>query len=125
MFNKIKGVIKRKYNDKINIDLIKKSNLFSSKYYRFENPEVKKDPAKHYYYYGYKEGKSPSYEFSNEAYLKMYKDVSQREGASTVEMLNSLGSLSRSLCVWFFALALLYIADIFLKCKSKKGIIKQ
>ena len=75
LFNKIKGVIKRKYNDKINIDLIKKSNLFSSKYYRFENPEVKMDPAKHYYYYGYKEGKSPSYEFSNEAYLKMYKDV--------------------------------------------------
>ncbi len=53
-------------------------------------------------------------------FQKMYKDVSQREGASTVEMLNSLGSLSRSLCVWFFALALLYIADIFLKWKHNE-----
>jgi hypothetical protein len=50
----------------------------------------------------------------------MNKDVSQREGASKVEMLNSLGSLSRSLCVWFLALALLYIADIFLKCKHNE-----
>lgn len=75
MFNKIKGMLKSKYNDKINIDLIKSSNLFSSKYYLFENSEVKIDPAKHYYYRGFKEGKSPSYDFSNNAYLRMYKDV--------------------------------------------------
>ena len=75
MFSKIKSIIKKKYNDKKNIQLIKNSNLFSKKYYMIENPDIKMDPAKHYYYYGYKEGKSPSYYFSNDSYLKLYKDV--------------------------------------------------
>ena len=68
-------MIKKKYNDRINIELIRKSDFFSKKYYLLENPDVKMDPAKHYYYYGYKEGRSPSYDFSNDTYLRMYKDV--------------------------------------------------
>ena len=79
MFNKIKYIVKKKYNDRINIELIRKSNLFSKKYYLLENPEVNMDAAKHYYYYGYKENKSPSYDFSNDAYLKMYKDVNKSD----------------------------------------------
>ncbi len=75
MFKRIKNIIRKKYNDKKNIKLIKNSNLFSKKYYIMENPDVKIDAAKHYYYYGYKEGKSPSYYFSNDSYLKLYKDV--------------------------------------------------
>lgn len=75
MFSRIKSAIKKKYNDKKNIKLIKNSNLFSKKYYIMENPDIKMDAAKHYYYYGYKEGKSPSYYFSNDSYLKLYKDV--------------------------------------------------
>ena len=75
MINRIKTMIKKKYNDRINIELIRKSDFFSKKYYLLENPDVKMDPAKHYYYYGYKEGRSPSYDFSNDTYLRMYKDV--------------------------------------------------
>ncbi len=75
MFKKIRNIILKKINDKANIKLIKQSNLFSKKYYLMENPNVKIDAAKHYYYYGYKEGKSPSYLFSNDDYLKMNKDI--------------------------------------------------
>lgn len=62
-------------NDKENIELIRKSKYFDEKYYLLENPKVKGDPCKHYYYYGWKEGKSPSFDFSNNFYLKNYKDV--------------------------------------------------
>lgn len=61
--------------DKENIELIRKSKYFDEKYYLLENPNVKGDPCSHYYYYGWKEGKSPSFEFSNDFYLKNYKDV--------------------------------------------------
>lgn len=61
--------------DKNNIQLIKKSDFFDEDYYLNENPNIKMSPAKHYYYYGYKEGKSPSYKFSNDFYLNEHKDV--------------------------------------------------
>ena len=61
--------------DKENIELIRKSKYFDEKYYLSENPKLKGDPCRHYYYYGWKEGKSPSFEFSNNFYLKNYKDV--------------------------------------------------
>lgn len=62
-------------SDKENIELIRKSKYFDKKYYLLENPTLKGDPCSHYYYYGWKEGKSPSFEFSNNFYLKNYKDV--------------------------------------------------
>lgn len=61
--------------DKENIELIRKSKYFDEKYYLLENPKLKSDPCSHYYYHGWKEGKSPSFEFSNNFYLKNYKDV--------------------------------------------------
>jgi hypothetical protein len=61
--------------DRENIELIRKSKYFDKKYYLLENPDVKGDPCKHYYYYGWKEGKSPSFNFSNDFYLNNYKDV--------------------------------------------------
>ena len=79
MLKKIKNFIKNKYNDKKNIELIKHSDLFSKKYYLMENSNIKGDAAKHYYYYGFKNGKSPSYDFSNDMYLKMYKDVANSD----------------------------------------------
>lgn len=75
LFKKIKAFVINKYHDKMNIKLIKNSNLMDDDYYKLENPNIKIDPAKHYYYYGFKEGKSPSYNFSNDAYLKEYSDV--------------------------------------------------
>lgn len=61
--------------DKENIELIRNSKYFDSKYYLAENPDIKGDPCSHYYYYGWREGKSPSFSFSNDFYLKNYKDV--------------------------------------------------
>ena len=72
LFKKILGIGN---NDRENIELIRKSKYFDEKYYRLENPNLKGDPCRHYYYYGWKEGKSPSFEFSNNFYLKNYKDV--------------------------------------------------
>jgi len=62
-------------NDRNNIKLLKKSDLFDEEYYLNENPNIKMSAVKHYYYYGYKEGKSPSYKFSNDFYLNTHKDV--------------------------------------------------
>ena len=62
-------------SERENIELIRKSKYFDEKYYLSENPNLKGDPCRHYYYYGWKEGKSPSFDFSNNFYLKNYKDV--------------------------------------------------
>ena len=75
MFNFIRKVFGNHSVDKENIKLIRNSKYFDDKYYRLENPSVKGDACSHYYYYGWKDGKSPSYEFSNNFYLKNYKDV--------------------------------------------------
>lgn len=75
MFRLIKKFLKSNQSDNENIELIRNSKYFDEKYYKLENPNVKGDLCKHYYYYGWKEGKSPSYEFSNNFYLKNYKDV--------------------------------------------------
>lgn len=52
---------------------------------------------------------------SQYVFHKMNKSISQKEGSSTIEMINALSSLSRSLCVWFCILALLYFVDAFFK----------
>ena len=75
MFNFIRKVFGNHSVDKENIKLIRNSKYFDDKYYRLENPSVQGDACSHYYYYGWKDGKSPSYEFSNNFYLKNYKDV--------------------------------------------------
>ena len=75
LFNFIRKVFGNHNVDKENIKLIRNSKYFDDKYYRLENPSVKGDACSHYYYYGWKDGKSPSYEFSNNFYLKNYKDV--------------------------------------------------
>ena len=53
-------------------------------------------------------------------YQKMNKDVSHKKGSSNIEMINALGSLSRSLCVWFFILIFLYGLDSFLRWKTNE-----
>lgn len=75
MFKIIKKILGIDNEDKKNIELIRNSQYFDAKYYLKENPEVKGDPCEHYYYKGWKEGKSPSFYFSNDFYLKNYKDV--------------------------------------------------
>lgn len=77
MLRKIIRRVLKKYNDFININIIKKSDYFSKDYYLLENPNIKMDPAKHYYYYGFKEGLSPNYNFSTNKYLKANRDIEQ------------------------------------------------
>lgn len=73
MFKSIKKLFSNP--EKENIELIRNSKYFDKQYYQKENPKIKGDPCRHYYYYGWKEGKSPSFDFSNNFYLKNYKDV--------------------------------------------------
>lgn len=75
MFKIIKKIWGNHHVVEEDIELIRKSKYFDEKYYRLENPKVKGDLCRHYYYYGWKEGKSPSFDFSTEFYLKNYKDV--------------------------------------------------
>lgn len=64
-----------KIKDYVNILRLKTSKYFDEKYYKLENPEVKGNLAKHYYYIGYKEGMNPSKYFDNDYYLNLHKDV--------------------------------------------------
>ena len=73
----ISKLIKFRNDDKKNIELIKNSDLFDEKYYLNDNPDIKIDAATHYYYYGFKDGKSPSFNFSNDYYLETYKDIKE------------------------------------------------
>ena len=61
-----------------NYFLLLKSDLFDSKYYLKENPDVKKakiNPIFHYLTIGWKEGRNPSPFFNTNNYLKIRPDV--------------------------------------------------
>ena len=58
--------------------LIEQSNLFDSEYYLATNPDVREsgvDPLKHFYFYGWNEGRNPSKAFDTNFYLSVYDDV--------------------------------------------------
>ncbi len=68
----------KKYKELRAIDLFKSSELFNAEWYLKTYPDVKESntmPEKHYYKYGWKEGRNPSPLFNNNAYLKEYYDV--------------------------------------------------
>ena len=68
----------KKYKELRAINLFKSSELFNAEWYLKTYPDVKKSnmmPEKHYYKYGWKEGRNPSPLFNNNAYLKEYYDV--------------------------------------------------
>ena len=75
LFELIKKIFGTHSVDQENINLIRNSKYFDEDYYKRENPNINGDACRHYYYYGWKEGRSPSYEFSNNFYLRNYKDV--------------------------------------------------
>ena len=67
-----------RYNDKHKIALISHSQFFDKKWYLAQNPDVaaqKISAAKHYYKYGWKEGRNPSPYFDGNDYLERYPDV--------------------------------------------------
>jgi hypothetical protein len=60
-------------NEQDHISLIRNSHFFDSNWYYFENDDVSQtqiDAALHYYYNGWKEHRSPSYYFDNDAYMR-------------------------------------------------------
>jgi len=66
--------------EKQDIDLIKESNYFDAEYYLSVYNDVKNsgiNPARHYYHYGWKEGRNPSSKFDTTFYLKSNNDVKQ------------------------------------------------
>lgn len=71
-------ISKRKYNEKRQIEVVKKSPLFDAKWYLAQNPDIKgkkMGAAKHYVKYGWKEGRNPSPKFDTNGYLSRYNDV--------------------------------------------------
>lgn len=71
-------ISKRKYNEKRQIEIVKKSPLFDAKWYLVQNPDIKSNKigaAKHYVKYGWKEGRNPSKDFDGNAYLQEYPEL--------------------------------------------------
>ena len=69
---------KKNYNEKRQIEIVKKSPLFDAKWYLAQNPDVKSKKigaAKHYVKYGWKEGRNPSPDFDTEEYLHEYPEL--------------------------------------------------
>lgn len=60
------------------VGYIKRSKLFDPVWYLKQNPDVLQSgmkPAKHYYFFGWKEGRNPSELFSTHEYLELHRDV--------------------------------------------------
>ena len=72
---------KKNYNEKRQIEIVKKSPLFDAKWYLAQNPDVKAQKigaAKHYVKYGWKEGRNPSPDFDTEEYLHEYPELEEK-----------------------------------------------
>ena len=70
---------KQKYNEERQIELVKQSPLFDTKWYLAQNPDVKAkkiSASKHYVKHGWKEGRNPSPKFDGNKYLRENPDVS-------------------------------------------------
>ena len=72
----------KKFDEKQQIELIKKSILFNAKWYLSQNPDVrakKIGAAKHYVKYGWKEGRNPSLDFNTLEYIRNNPEVLQTQ----------------------------------------------
>ncbi len=72
---------KKKYNEKRQIEIVKKSPLFDAKWYLAQNPDVrarKIGAAKHYVKFGWKEGRNPSPDFDTKEYLSEYPELLEK-----------------------------------------------
>lgn len=69
---------KTKYDEKRQLEIIKHSPLFNAKWYLEQYPDVKNQKmsaAKHYFKYGWQEGRNPSVHFDTNKYIKFNPDV--------------------------------------------------
>ena len=82
----------RKYNQKRQIELVKASSLFDTKWYLAQNPDVKTrkmSAARHYVKYGWQEGRNPSPKFDGNQYLADYPEVAAKRICPLVHYLIS------------------------------------
>ena len=85
-------ISKKKYNKKRAIWTIKFSPYFNAKYYIKQtggNKKAKRNPAKHYYQYGWKMGLNPSRNFDTKYYLSTHSDVARSGVCPLLHYLNS------------------------------------
>lgn len=81
LINRIKGYLSentRAYADNKAIKTISHSSYFDREYYLSQFPpgmNLPIDPVKHYFLYGWKEGKNPGRAFDNDDYLNRYNDI--------------------------------------------------
>ena len=64
------------FNQKKYIKMVENSSYFDKAYYLAKNLDIKNsgvNPAKHYYMYGWREGRNPSADFDNDRYFKYNK----------------------------------------------------
>lgn len=76
----LKLISNKKYNNQVQISLIKQSPFFDEQWYLEQNPDIKSikiSAAEHYLKFGWKEGRNPSINFDTNDYLQKYPDVKQ------------------------------------------------
>lgn len=56
-------------------------------------------------------------------FQKMKEEVSNKEGYGRIERINSLASFSRSLCIWFAILPVLYFIDALIRFFSQSSLV--
>ena len=72
---------KEKYNEKRQIEIVKKSPFFDAKWYLAQNPDVrakKIGAARHYVRSGWKEGRNPGPNFNTNDYLREYPELFEK-----------------------------------------------
>lgn len=75
-------ITKEKYNEKRQIEIVKKSPFFDEKWYLEQNMDVKAsgtNAAKHYVKYGWKEGRNPSPEFDTNDYKLKHSELIEKD----------------------------------------------
>lgn len=72
---------KEKYNEKRQIEIVKKSPFFDAKWYLEQYPDVRASGMKaveHYVKFGWKEGRNPSINFDTNDYLREYPELLEK-----------------------------------------------
>lgn len=93
--------ITRALKDFFYLFLIRRSGYFNKRYYLQHNPDVEQagvNPLKHYFKYGWKEGRNPSILFDTNFYLSQNPDVRQAGIQPLVHYLR-FGILEKRACV--------------------------
>lgn len=68
---------KKEFKERLTIERIRQSDFFDEKWYLSQNPNIDNsvDVARHYFKYGWKEGKNPSRTFDMKQYFELYPEV--------------------------------------------------